>query len=329
MTGEIMSASLKADTIATTRKSLFFGSTISEQSRTMTARIINKTMDRGDLFSPEAKAVVREIDALIHELRGRDLKISSWYGVLDLDGEPESFERVNRGYGYEALAGVTDDRNFPWFLYWEVVWVVLNTPFRRGERVLDLGGSSSLFSCYLASRGLDVTTVDLNAELVENANAVGRAMDWKLQNHVMDMRSLAFDRPFDHITSICVYEHIPMYDRIEINRTLEDLLVPGGKFSITFDYRNPSRAARIDSSDDVRRQFVEPSGLRLRGNSPFYDSGENYLLHPFFYRRVTGRSVWTWKRHAVRSGQFARWQFPLVKWWNDYTFGALFQEKPV
>jgi 2-polyprenyl-3-methyl-5-hydroxy-6-metoxy-1,4-benzoquinol methylase len=295
----------------------------------MTAGHINKTMDRQDLFSPEATAVVRELDALVRELRGRDLKVSSWYGVFELDGEPESFERVNRGYGYAPLEGVADDRKFPWFLYWEAVWVVLNTPFRPGERVLDLGGSSSLFSLYLASRGLDVTTVDLKGELVENANAVGRAMGWKLQNHVMDMRALHFDRPFDHITSICVYEHIPLYDRVEINRTLENLLVPGGRFSITFDYRNPSRAARIDSPEDVLRQFVEPSGLRVRGNPTFFDSGENYLLHPFFYRRVTRGDVWAWKREAIRRGQFGAWQFPLVKWWNDYTFGALFQEKPV
>jgi 2-polyprenyl-3-methyl-5-hydroxy-6-metoxy-1,4-benzoquinol methylase len=289
---------------------------------------INKTMCREDLFSPEAVQVVRELDNLVHALRAKGLRISSWYGHFDLDGAPESFEQVNRGYGYSPLDETADDRNFPWFLYWEVVWVVLNTPFRPGERILDLGGSSSLFSLFLASRGLDVTTVDLNETLVENANLVARETGWKLRNHLMDMRALSFDRQFDHITSICVYEHIPMYDRIEINKTLKDLLVPGGKFSITFDYRNPSRAARIDSPEDVRRQFIEPSGLRVRGNERFADDGSNYLLHPFFYCHVGLRDVWQWKAEGVHNGHFRRWEFPLVKWWNDYTFGALFQEKP-
>lgn len=293
----------------------------------MSATVINKSMDRRDLAAPGASALSEELNRLVRDLRGRDLKISSWYGVFDLDGGPESFERVNRGYGYEPLAGAADDRHFPWFLYWEILWVVLKASFRAGQRVLDLGGSSSLFSFYLASKGLDVTTVDLNPTLVENGNHVARETGWKLANHVMDMRALFFDRPFDHITSICVYEHIPMYDRVEINKTIKELLVPGGRFSITFDYRNPSRAARIDSPEDVRRQFVEPSGLLVRGNERFHDSGENHLLHPFFYWRPGLRDLWKWKSEAVRGGRFAWWEFPLVKWWNDYTFGALFQEK--
>jgi len=67
-----------------------------------------------------------------------------------------------------------------------------------------LGGSSSLFSYYLASKKLEVTTVDLQKNLVENANQVAQQMGWKLNNFVMDMRNLDFDSQFDHITSICV-----------------------------------------------------------------------------------------------------------------------------
>ena len=31
---------------------------------------------------------------------------------------------------------------------------------------------------------------------------------------------------------------------------------------------------------DVERQFVEPSGLSVRGNADFQDNGLRYLLHP-------------------------------------------------
>jgi hypothetical protein len=143
----------------------------------MSSKIINKTMDRRDLFTPEAAAVVRELDSLIRELRAKNLRIGSWYGAFGLDGDSESFERVNRGYGYAAL------------------------PVRRTVRA------------------------------------------------------------------------------------------------------------------------------RRHENERFVDSGENYLLHPFFYRRVGLDDLWRWKADGLRAGQFPRWQFPLVKWWNDYTFGALFQEK--
>jgi hypothetical protein len=201
--------------------------------------------------------------------------------------------------------------------------VTINAEFSDGQRVLDLGGSSSLFSYYLASKGLDVTTVDLQKDLVENANIVAQQMGWKLTNHAMNMRSMAFDSQFDHITSICVYEHIPLYERVEINRTISDLLTPEGRFSITFDYKNPSRFAKINTPLDVCAQFVEPSGLRLRENQAFLDTGQCYLLHPFYHPGTS----WKSKLQDVRSGHFSPWEILKTKRSNDYTFGALFQEK--
>ena len=285
--------------------------------------IINKTMEPSDLECKEAQDIIRELNDLIITLKKRGLKISSWYGCFELDGDKNSEEVVNRGYNYQPLPGAVDDVNFPWFLYWEIVWVVLHADFRPGQRVIDLGGSSSLFSFYLASKGLEVTTVDLQEELVKNANHVAGTMDWKLANHVMDMRYLEFDTEFDHITSICVYEHIPMYDRIEINRHIKDLLKPGGRFSITFDYRNPSMAARISSPSDVYDQFVKPSGLALRGNEIFLDTGTSFLLNPFYHPAASLRN----KLSCVRRGHFRLMEIFKAKSSNDYTFGALFLEK--
>lgn len=284
---------------------------------------INKTMEPSDLNSPQAREIIRELDSLIITMRDMGLRISSWYGCFDLNGKTCSEEIINRGYNYEPLPETVDDVNFPWFLYWEIAWVVMHADFRPGQKIIDLGGSSSLFSFYLASKGLEVTTVDLQQELVENANHVAGAMNWKLKNHVMDMRYLAFDAQFDHITSICVYEHIPMYDRVEINRTIKDLLKPKGRFSITFDYRNPSMAARINSPSDVHDQFVKPSGLKLRGNEKFMDTGTSYLLHPFYHPEAS----WRAKLGSIRRGHFKWRELFKTKSRNDYTFGALFLEK--
>jgi hypothetical protein len=238
-------------------------------------KTINKTMELSDLESNRSREIIAELGDLIKNLKERGLKISSWYGLFDLTGEKYSV--LNRGHNYEPLKEAVDDRNFPWFLYWEIVWVTMNAEFSRGQKVLDLGGSSSLFSYYLASKGLDVTTVDLQEDLVENANQVAEHMGWKLTNHVMDMRNMEFSSQFDHITSICVYEHIPMYERVEINSTIAKLLTTGGRFSITFDYRNPCRFARIGTPRDVADQFVKPSGLKLRGNHTFQDTVEMCL----------------------------------------------------
>ncbi len=285
---------------------------------------INKTMERSDLDSSRAREIVAELGDLIRKLNDKGLRISSWYGRFDLTGEKTSPEVMNRGYGYESIEGAVDDRNFPWFLYWEIAWVTMNAGFAKGERVLDLGGSSSLFSYYLSSMGLDVTTVDLQEHLVENANVVAQQTGWTLTNHVMNMNDMKFSSQFDHVTSLCVYEHIPMYERIEINRAIANLLVPGGRFSITFDYKNPSRFARIGTPRDVYAQFVEPSGLRLRGNQVFLDTSECYLLHPFYHSQTS----WKYKLKQVWAGHFRPWEAFGSKQANDYTFGALFQEKP-
>jgi hypothetical protein len=134
------------------------------------------------------------------------------------------------------------------------------------------------------------------------------------------MRNLDFDSHFDHIVSVCVYEHIPLYGRVSINRRIPILLKNWGTFSITFDYRNPSRFARINSPRAVREQFVEPSGMSMRGNEGFFDNGKNYLLHPFFHYPP----LWRYKIGAVRRGHFSPFEFFKTKEHNDYTFGALF-----
>gem|GEM_PF-509095 len=283
---------------------------------------INKTMDYDDLLSPEAQPIIRDLNDLIVQMKQQGLKISSWYGHFHLDLQPDTSEKINRGFTYKPLPGAADDVNFPWFLYWELVWVILNADFKPGQKVMDLGGSSSLFSYYLASKGLDVTTVDLQQSLVDNANITARKTGWKLQNYAVDMRRLNFTEKFDHIVSICVYEHIPMYDRVEINSRIKDLLLPGGRFSITFDYRNPSKFTRFNSPQEVSEQFVRPSGLKIRGNQTFFDNGKNYLFHPFYYPGDFS----PFKEEQVRLGHFDRSELGKVKRENDYTFAALFLE---
>jgi 2-polyprenyl-3-methyl-5-hydroxy-6-metoxy-1,4-benzoquinol methylase len=283
---------------------------------------INKTMDRDDLHTPAARAVVRELDGLVRDLSRRGLRASSWYGTLDLDRF--DWERANRGYGYTALDGAGDDCRFPWFLYWEIAWVVLHSEFQPGDRVLDLGGSSSLFSYYLAARGLEVTTVDIDRELVANADEVAACTGWRLTNRVMDLRRLDLDAEFEHVTSICVFEHIPVCDRIDVSSSISALLVEGGTFTMTFDYLNPSRLARISSPSAVHEQFIRPSGLAVRGNHEFHDNGKRYLLSAFYHR-----DAWRagWKLDRLRRRQFRLRDLWRARRRRDYTFGALFLEK--
>ncbi|MGB9593774.1 MAG: class I SAM-dependent methyltransferase, partial [Anaerolineae bacterium] len=167
--------------------------------------------------------------------------------------------------------------------------------------------------------------MDLQASLVENANRVAKAMGWALENRVMDMRALSFDGSFDHVTSICVLEHLKLKARTTAVARVRNVLRAGGRFSITFDYRNPARTMRIASPQDVEEQIVAPSGLRVRGNRVFADDGPNYLFQPFYFERPF--RFWKYKVISVLRGDFRAWEFLRVKRHNDYTFGALFLEK--
>jgi hypothetical protein len=280
-------------------------------------------MDRDDLETPQAREVVRELDGLVRELRNDDLRISSWYGTLELSDDPRSIQQLNRGHGYEPLEDAVDDNFFPWFLYWEIAWLTLNNDFRPGERLLDLGGCSSLFACYVASRGLEVVALDLNQELVENGDLLAAATGWSMRNLRMDLRELDLPERFDHITSVCVFEHLPVSGRIEANGRARDLLNPGGSLSITFDYLNPSRLARINSPADVEEQFVRPSGLRVRGNRELHDNDRRYLVHAARHPRAPA----AWRRSCVEDGQFTPAEAETISDDNEYTFGSLFMEK--
>lgn len=285
--------------------------------------IINKTMEPSDLTNTPAAVIIAELNDLVKDLKKRGLKVSSWYGSFDLSGRPNSLERLSRGYNYQPLKGTTDDKNHPWFLYWEIAWIVMHAGFKKGDSILDMGGSSSLFSYYLASKGYEVVTIDIQENLVNNANKVAEAMSWNLKNTCMDMRELDFNRKFNHITSICVYEHIPMYDRVEINGKVKELLKDNGHFSITFDYRNPQKGAEIGSPEAVEAQFVTASGLSHRFNPVFYDTGNSYLLSAIYNRNISMHQT-NW---FIGNKFFRLKDVPIFLDECDYTFGSLFLEK--
>lgn len=270
-------------------------------------------MSRSDLERPDARAIVRELDEVVRKLAEIGLPPSTWYGELEAAADLSSWERANRGLDYEPIPAAADDDRYPWFLYWEIAWLVLNNDFRAGQRLLDLGGSGSLFSCFLASRGVEVTAVDLNEELVERGNLIAARTGWPLRNLVMDMRRPQLSGPFDHAASVCVFEHLPLTGRLQASRELGDLLTTEGTFSLTFDYLNPAPTAMISSPAAVHAQFVGASGLSVRGNQRFHDTGERYLLHPAYHPDAVERG---WRRSGGAEPAAGR-----------YTFGALFMQK--
>lgn len=279
--------------------------------------IINKTMDRADLLTEKANPTISSINELIKLLYSRKLHMASWYGTLPEDnrltfsgkyiknlakkvlgkkvGEDSIVGADDRGMDYKPLPDVADDNRIPWYLYWEIFWVMQNGPEIKKEMcVLDAGGTSSLFTCYLASLGCEVHSIDLNKTLVSNGRKIAKAMDWNMLSYEMDMQRLKFkDKYFDHAYSICVFEHLDYKTKqialLEIARCLK----PGGVLSITFDYRNPAPTIagygmdirlenQLETSEDITKNFLATGRFELLGNQAFYDNGKSYLVHPEF-----------------------------------------------
>jgi SAM-dependent methyltransferase len=279
-----------------------------------TEAVVNKTMDRDDLLSSEGLEFVRELNSLAEELDRRRLPVTSWYGALayprfelSLPGLRAYARRllgrtrrvgaqaeVNRGGPlYEPVPGISNDALHPWFLYWEAYWATRRGPeMPEGGRVLDAGGTASLFSCYLASRGVETHSVDLNPRLVGAGEETARAMGWNLTSYCMDMTDMRFeDGYFDYAYSICVFEHLDAELRQRALTEIARVLKPGGILAITFDYGGPGvyladrgptcdPANLIRTPDEVRRHFFSCPSLEPWGNHDFFDNGKRYLAWP-------------------------------------------------
>jgi SAM-dependent methyltransferase len=272
----------------------------------VTEEVINRTMDRADLLAPESQPVVGEINDLVRRMYRTGVHMTSWYGTLPPNGprarlrrflgrglRPELVGMENRGADYEPLPGAADDGRLPWYLYWEILWVLSRGPeLRPAMRVLDGGGTSSLFSCFLASQGCDVHSVDINPDLVANGDRIAKAMRWKLSSHTMNLAAMKFpDGFFDNAYSICVFEHLDLGTKRGALSEIARCLKPGGVLSLTFDYRNPAPCLagrgpdtnpenQLSNQADLQRCFLSTEHFEPIGNARFVDNGKSYLVHP-------------------------------------------------
>jgi SAM-dependent methyltransferase len=285
-------------------------------------KFINKSMSRSDLSTPDAFPVVQGLNDLIRDVASKNLAMSSWVGTLpDATGldvrfflqnawkalrgkpklaRPSADVALARGMqqrlDYQPLEDMADDLRYPWFLYWEAFWALHNTKaFHKADmRILDGGGTSSLFTCYLASLGYEVHSVHLNKKLKRNGDLLARSMNWNMKSYTMNLMNLDFpDQYFDHAYSICVFEHLDYDIKQSALAEIARCLKPNGILSITFDYRNPapgvvgygkdlrSRNA-LKSLADIKRNFLSTGHFQLLENPEFQDNGESYLSHPLY-----------------------------------------------
>lgn len=218
---------------------------------------INKTLDLTDVEKTEYRAVCDKIEKVIADLDSRGLKYTTYQAEF------------STGWGEGNI----------WFKrkLWEMSHIAVNSGVRKGHRVLDCGGASSIFSFFLASNGCFVETVDIDWRghgIVENANKVAREMGWKMHNLAGDMTKLAYkDETFDRIFTICVLEHLDNDSQIKAVKEMARVLKPGGIMGLTFDYGPSAPGSRYAGVGEINERIVKPSGLSVMGN-PEYEENE-------------------------------------------------------
>lgn len=114
------------------------------------------------------------------------------------DEKQEVVDGVVYRYSTEWIHSLESE--FHWQLYWQQQKIMQNL-IMPGEHVLELGVGSGFTANYLKSKGIRVTTIDIDEE--KNPDIVGNIVTYKFKND------------YDHILAFEVLEHIP-FDQVEI-----------------------------------------------------------------------------------------------------------------
>ncbi|MFF9805609.1 class I SAM-dependent methyltransferase [Streptomyces coeruleorubidus] len=106
-----------------------------------------------------------------------------------------------------------------------------------GGRALDLGCGPGRNALYLAERGFEVDAVDLSPAAVDWARERAREAGADgVRFHLGDAFALAgteLTGPYDLVHDSGCFHHLPPHRRISYLALLDDVLAPGGLFSLT------------------------------------------------------------------------------------------------
>lgn len=164
-----------------------------------------------------------------------------------------------------------------WLRLWEYSSVIMESRVDARMRVLDAGGTGTVFSYYLSAEGCDVHTVDLLEEKVRDARLMSSRLGLPMEHRVESIVSLSYPSGFfDRVFSISVIEHLPIEDQGQAVAELARVLKPGGILAVTFDYGPEGSDNPIRNADEVFERLVTPSGLLVLDNPIFITEVEDY-----------------------------------------------------
>ncbi|MBM3284705.1 MAG: class I SAM-dependent methyltransferase [Candidatus Aminicenantes bacterium] len=121
--------------------------------------------------------------------------------------------------------------------------------------VLDLCSGDGTNSIYLASRGFEVTGVDISPTAVRIARERCARRKVSCDYFAGDVLALRTDRKFDFVFDRGCFHHIPKVAKPDYVRLVSSLLKKGGHlFLLCFSEKNPPFAKNL-TKDDIRAYF--------------------------------------------------------------------------
>lgn len=254
----------------------------------------NCTMQREhfDRFPPIRRTAEHLFDTMT-KMHQRGLYYSNWVGSLEQSHIRNTV--IAKGPDYEPLSWGYDDLNIPWFTIWEYSWVLANSgvlhPEQKPLRILDLGGSSSVFDVALGLHGHHIVVVDKNEESLNNAKYNAEALGYTLEVIPADFQQLSQalagqEGTFDCILSVSVLFFCDPQRHQILERNLFRYLKPGGLLAFSFDFLNPHPVRNIH--DPVSYFNFRHLNLLPEGAS-FVDNKERHHL----YRLDTSKGHYT------------------------------------
>jgi SAM-dependent methyltransferase len=180
---------------------------------------------------------------------------------------------------------------------WENAWILAHMRPNPEEIVLDLGGASTIFSYYLASKGCRVYCIDNDwgcHGIVYNARYVAKKMKWPIEIYDRDLaKRFPFkDGFFNKVFCVCVLEHLRSPVRQAVMREINRVLKSTGSAGFTFDYdvgRDDSwqdKGIRYMLKETFLNDVLKPSGLEVIGNQNFLDDcPSDFFLGTLFLKK--------------------------------------------
>jgi len=149
-------------------------------------------------------------------------------------------------------------------------------------KVLDVGCGEGFYAIYLASKGFDVTGIDISENAIKLAKENAAKHNIKIKFMPLDVADLdKINDKFDFVFEWAILHHIMPEQRQKYTENIKRILNKGGNYlSVCFNNQNPDFGAKGKNLRIIPEGAKMPAGTKL-----YYSSFEEMkqLFEPHFH----------------------------------------------